>query len=64
MQIENCVNRTLNVIFDITKTIANMNGIDSLVPDSKFIPNLDENTVYVQPVMEPTIIHTEECSVI
>ena len=36
-QIENCVNRTLNVIFDITKTIACINGIDSLVPDSKFV---------------------------
>ena len=37
MQIENCVNRTLNVIFDITKTIAYMKGIDSLVPVSKFV---------------------------
>ena len=37
MQIENCVNRTLNVIFDITKTIAYMKGIASLVPDSKFV---------------------------
>ena len=31
------MNRTLNVIFDITKTIAYINGIDSLVPDSKFV---------------------------
>ena len=37
MLIENCVNRTLNVIFDISKTIAYMKGIDSLVPDSKFV---------------------------
>ena len=33
MQIENWVNRTLNVIFDITKTIAYINGIDSLVSE-------------------------------
>ena len=37
MQIENCVNRTLNVIFGIAKTIAYMKGIGSLVPDSKFV---------------------------
>ena len=37
MQIESCVNRTLNVIFDITKTIAYMKTIDSLVPDFKFV---------------------------
>ena len=37
MQIENCVNRALNVIFDITKTIAYVKEIDSLVPDSEFV---------------------------
>ena len=37
MQIENCVNRTLNVSFDIVKTIAYVKRIGSLVPDSKFV---------------------------
>ena len=45
MQIENCVNRTLSVIFDITKTIVYMKGIDSLVPDSKFV-HLHKQTNY------------------
>ena len=44
-QIENCVNRTLNVIFDITKTIAYISGIDSLVPNSKFV-HLHKQTNY------------------
>ena len=49
-QIENCVNRPLNGIFDITKTIAYINGINSLVPDSKLV-HLQKQANYYFPLL-------------
>ena len=44
-QLENCVNRTLNIIVDLCKILAHMNGVSSLIPETCFVqlhkqPNL------------------------
>ena len=36
-QLENCVNRTLNVIVDLCKMLAHMNGVGSLIPETRFV---------------------------
>ena len=36
-QLENCVNRTLNVIVDLCKMLAHMNGVGSLIPETHFV---------------------------
>ena len=36
-QLENCVNRTLNVIVDLCKILAHINGSDSLIPETRFV---------------------------
>ena len=36
-QLENCVNRTLNVIVDLCKIFAHMNGVSSLIPETRFV---------------------------
>ena len=36
-QLENCVNRTLNVIVDLCKILAHMNGAGSLIPETHFV---------------------------
>ena len=33
-QLENCVNRTLNMIVDLCKILAHMNGVGSLIPET------------------------------
>ena len=36
-QLENCVNRTLNIIVDLCKILAHMNGVSSLIPETCFV---------------------------
>ena len=36
-QLENCVNRMLNVIVDLCKMLAHMNGVGSLIPETHFV---------------------------
>ena len=36
-QLENCVNRTLNVIVDLCKILAHINGSGSLIPETRFV---------------------------
>ena len=36
-QLENCVNRTLNVIVDLCKILAHINGSGSLIPETLFV---------------------------
>ena len=36
-QLENCVNRTLNVIVDLCKILAHINGSGSLIPETCFV---------------------------
>ena len=36
-QLENCVNRALNVIVDLCKILAHMNGAGSLIPETHFV---------------------------
>ena len=36
-QLENCVNRTLNIIVDMCKILTHMNGVSSLIPETRFV---------------------------
>ena len=36
-QLENCANRTLNLIVDLCKILAHMNGASSLIPETHFV---------------------------
>ena len=35
-QLENCINRTLNIIVDLCKILTHMNGVSSPIPETRF----------------------------
>ena len=48
-QLENCVNRTLNIIVDLCKILAHMNGVSSLIPETHFVQ------LHKQPIFFPLL---------